>query len=103
MSNADRVEGTARNVGGKIEEGFGKATGDLKSQAEGRLKQAAGAAQDMYGQAREVAGEAADTVRRQAGGLEAMMRENIETRPYTAVAMALAIGWFLGRIGRLPY
>jgi uncharacterized protein YjbJ (UPF0337 family) len=100
MSNADRIEGTTRNMGGKVEEGFGGATGDLKSQVEGKMRQAAGAAQDMYGQAREAAGETADTVRRQASGLEEAIRENIETRPYTAVAIALAIGWFIGRLGR---
>jgi uncharacterized protein YjbJ (UPF0337 family) len=98
--NPDRMEGTARNMGGKLEEGFGKATGDVKSQVEGTMKQAVGAAQDLYGQARETAGEAAAVVRRQAGSFEQTIRENVETRPYTAVAIALAIGWFVGRLGR---
>jgi uncharacterized protein YjbJ (UPF0337 family) len=100
--NGDRIEGTAKNIGGKLEEGFGRATGDIKSQVEGTMKQAAGAAQDLYGQARETAGDAAVIVRRQAGSFEQTIRENIETRPYTAVAIALAIGWFVGRLGR-PY
>ena len=98
--NGDRMEGAARNMGGKIEEGFGKATGDVKSQVEGTMKQAVGTAQDLYGQARETAGEAAAVVRRQAGSLERTIRENVETRPYTAVAIALALGWFVGRLGR---
>jgi uncharacterized protein YjbJ (UPF0337 family) len=34
--NGDRMEGTAKNMGGKLEEGFGRATGDVKSQVEGR-------------------------------------------------------------------
>jgi uncharacterized protein YjbJ (UPF0337 family) len=100
--NEDRTEGTAKDMGGKLEEGFGRATGDIKSQVEGAVKQAAGAAQDLYGQARETAGDAAAVVRRQAGSFEQTIRENIETRPYTAVAIALAIGWFVGRLGR-PY
>jgi uncharacterized protein YjbJ (UPF0337 family) len=29
--NADRMEGTAKNMGGKLEEGFGRGTGDVKS------------------------------------------------------------------------
>ena len=98
--NSDRIEGAARNAGGKVEEGFGRATGDLKSQVEGKVQQAAGAAQDLYGQARDTAGEAAAVVRRQAAGLEETLRETIETRPYTAVAVALALGWFVGRVGR---
>ena len=98
--NGDRMEGTARNLGGKIEEGVGRATGDVKRQLEGKMQQAAGAAQELYGQARDGAGEAAEVVRRQATGLEETIRETIETRPYTAVALALAFGWFVGRFGR---
>ena len=100
MMNSDRMEGTARSMGGKLEEGFGRATGDVKSQVEGTVKQAVGAAQDLYGQARETAGDAAAAVRRQAGSFEQTIRENVETRPYTAVAIALALGWFVGRLGR---
>ena len=98
--NSDRAEGTVKNMGGKLEEGFGRATGDVKTQVEGTMKQAAGAAQDLYGQARDTASDAATAVRRQAGSLEETIRENVETRPYTAVAIALALGWFIGRLGR---
>jgi len=98
--NSDRMEGTAKNLGGKVEEGFGRATGDIKSQVEGTMKQAVGAAQDLYGQARETAGDAAAMVKRRAGSFEEMIRENVETRPYTAVAIALALGWCVGRLGR---
>ena len=98
--NEDRIEGTAKNMGGKLEEGFGRATGDVKSQVEGTVKQAVGAAQDLYGQARETAGDAAVIVRRKAGSFEETIRENVETRPYTAVAIALALGWLIGRLGR---
>ena len=47
--NEDRVVGTARNVGGQLEEGFGRVTGDVKSQVEGKIKQATGAAQIFTG------------------------------------------------------
>ena len=100
--NEDRVEGAAKTMGGKLEEGVGRVTGDVKTQVEGTMKQAVGTAQDLYGQARETAGDAAAAVRRQAGSLEETIRENVETRPYTAVAIALALGWFVGRLGR-PY
>ena len=42
----NRISGTARNLGGKIEEGVGRLTGDVKTQLQGKLDQAAGAAQD---------------------------------------------------------
>jgi uncharacterized protein YjbJ (UPF0337 family) len=98
--NQDRVEGTARNLGGKVEEGFGQVTGDAKSQVAGKIRQAAGTAQDLYGQARDTAGDAAAQVQRQVAGFEGTVRDAIETRPYTAVAVALAFGWFVGRLGR---
>ena len=51
----DRISGTARNVGGKIEEGVGRLTGDARTQIQGKLDQAAGAAQDLYGQTADAA------------------------------------------------
>ena len=51
----DRISGTARNVGGKIEEGVGRLTGDTRTQIQGKLDQAAGAAQDLYGQTADAA------------------------------------------------
>ncbi len=58
----NRIAGTARNMGGKVEEGFGRMTGDTKSQVEGIANQAAGAAQDLYGQARDSAADAVGAV-----------------------------------------
>jgi|HubBroStandDraft_6_1064221.scaffolds.fasta_scaffold2273345_1 uncharacterized protein YjbJ (UPF0337 family) len=51
----NRVTGTARNIGGKVEEGFGRVTGDTRSQVDGVANQAAGAAQELYRQARDSA------------------------------------------------
>jgi uncharacterized protein YjbJ (UPF0337 family) len=97
--NQDRVAGAAKNVGSQ-EEGFGRMTGDTASQVEGRIKQAAGVAENLYGQARDVAGEAAKAVQDRAAPLEEAIRNTIENRPYTAVAVALAVGWLLGRMSR---
>jgi uncharacterized protein YjbJ (UPF0337 family) len=99
--NQDRLAGTAKNLGGQLEEGFGRATGDVKTEVEGKLRQAAGAAQDLYGQARDAAGDAAKAVQERAAPLEEALRNTIENRPYTAVAVALAIGWFVGRMSRM--
>jgi uncharacterized protein YjbJ (UPF0337 family) len=89
----NRVEGTARNLGGKAQEGLGKVTGNARAQAEGLANQAAGAAQDLYGQA-------ADTARETASSFEKALRHTIETQPYTSALVALGIGWFLGRMHR---
>jgi uncharacterized protein YjbJ (UPF0337 family) len=109
--NEDRFAGTPKNVGGRVEQGFGRATGDMKTQAEGHIKQATGAAQDLYGQAKgaaedgyeqakDAAGDAARSVQEHAAPMEELLREAIESRPYTSVAIALGLGWFIGRMGR---
>jgi uncharacterized protein YjbJ (UPF0337 family) len=98
--NEDRVMGTARNLGGKVQEGIGRVTGDTKSQAEGVMNQAAGAAQNLYGQARDTAADTAQAVRRGAVDAEDYIRHTIEKRPYTVALAALCVGWLLGRMGR---
>jgi uncharacterized protein YjbJ (UPF0337 family) len=98
--NEDRVIGTARNLGGKAQEGFGRVTGDTRIQAEGIINQAAGAAQDLYGQAKETASDAADVVRQGAVDAEDYVRRVIEQRPYTTALVALCVGLFIGRLGR---
>ena len=97
--NEDRVIGTARNLGGKAQEGFGRVTGDTISQAEGVINQAAGAAQDFYGQAKDTASEAAQVVRQGAVDAEDYIRHTIEKRPYTTAFVALCVGWLFGRMG----
>ena len=47
----NRLSGTAKNLGGKVEEAFGRATGDAKTQVRGQMHQAEGSVQDLYGQA----------------------------------------------------
>ena len=92
-NHENHLEGTARNLGGKIQEGVGRATGDTKTKAEGLMNQAAGTAQDLYGQT-------ADAARQTATTLDAWLRNSIETQPYTTAVVALGIGWLLGRLRR---
>ena len=99
----DRIVGTARNLSGKAQEGLGRVLGDVKMQAEGVINQAAGTAQDLYGQAKENVSEAAEVVRQGAMDAEGYIRHTIEKRPYTAVLVALCVGWLMGRIGRRDY
>lgn len=98
--NEDRVIGNAKNVGGQVEEGFGRATGDVKTQLQGKARQMEGTLQDVYGQAKETAANAADAIREGASEADDFLRAAIEERPYTAAAVALAIGYLIGRFGR---
>ena len=61
----------------------------MEAQAKGQAKQLQGAAEDLYGQTVDAAGGVVDSV-----------QKVIETRPYTAVAVALGLGWLLGRMHR---
>ena len=81
----NRFEGTARNLGGKVQEGVGRAAGDFKTTTEGLVNQAAGTAQDLYGQTADVARQTATT-------LDSWLRNAIETQPYTTAVVALGIG-----------
>lgn len=96
----NRVAGTARNIAGKAEEGFGRASGDPKTRAEGLMDEAAGKAQNLYGQARDRAADATGAAKDTAATVEQWLRRTIETPPYTAAAVALGIGWLLGRTHR---
>ncbi|WP_292083886.1 MULTISPECIES: CsbD family protein [unclassified Brevundimonas] len=49
MPDHDRIEGAAKNIGGKIKEAAGKVTGDEKLKAEGRADQVAGKVQNAVG------------------------------------------------------
>jgi uncharacterized protein YjbJ (UPF0337 family) len=89
----NRVEGTAREYGGRFQQGVGTVTGDAKTRAEGSMNEAAGAAQQLYGQT-------ADTARQAATTFDSWFRNAIETQPYTTAAVALGIGWLLGRMRR---
>jgi uncharacterized protein YjbJ (UPF0337 family) len=72
----DRVEGTAREFGGRVQETVGNLTGDSKTQAHGLYNQAAGQAQQAAGQFSDV----------------------IKAQPIVASLVALAIGYVLGRL-----
>jgi ElaB/YqjD/DUF883 family membrane-anchored ribosome-binding protein len=83
---------------------FNRGLGDAKKQASGVAGAVTDAAQDVYGQARESAADVVDTAstaaRKTMGSLEQAIRNTIETQPYTAAAIALGLGWLLGRMHR---
>jgi len=49
VADKDRIEGAAKNIGGKIKEGIGKVTGDENLQAEGKADQIEGKTQNAIG------------------------------------------------------
>jgi uncharacterized protein YjbJ (UPF0337 family) len=57
MADKDRVEGSAKNMGGKLKEGVGNLTGDSKMQAEGKGDQAEGKVQNAVGGIKDKAKE----------------------------------------------
>jgi len=58
-----------------------------------QASEASDAAQDLYGQA-------VDSASQTAGSFEKALRHTIENQPYTAVAIALGLGWLFGRMHR---
>ena len=96
--NEDQVVGSAKNLGGRVQEGFGRVTGDAKSQIAGALNQTAGAAQEFYGNAKETASDAAGAVLDGAASTEDFVRRVIEERPYTTAIVALCLGLVIGRM-----
>lgn len=53
MADKDRIEGAAKNIGGKIKEGIGNLTGDEKLKAEGKTDQVEGKVQNAVGGAKD--------------------------------------------------
>jgi uncharacterized protein YjbJ (UPF0337 family) len=99
-----RISSEARNIGGKLQDGFGRLTGDAKTRAEGIANQVTGTVQDLYRQARDSASELARDMRpvacQAASNLEATLRDAIETQPFASILIAFGIGWLLGRTRR---
>ena len=83
---------------------FTRAFGDAKKQASGVADEVSDAAQDLYDHAADSASDIADSTtqaaRKTAGSFERALRNTIENQPYTAVAVALGLGWLFGRIHR---
>jgi len=100
--NDDRIAGTVRNLGGKVQEGVGKVTGDTKTEVKGAMNQAAGAVQDAYGKTVDAAMDGAQMVKDAAIEGEDKLRHFIENKPYSATAIALGIGLAIGYMIHRP-
>jgi uncharacterized protein YjbJ (UPF0337 family) len=56
----DRMAGSAKEFGGRVEGAIGEMAGDAKTQASGRAREAAGTVENLYGQAKDAARDATD-------------------------------------------
>jgi uncharacterized protein YjbJ (UPF0337 family) len=55
-STQDKVEGTAKNIAGRVKEATGKAVGNPRLQADGRAEKVEGQIQNKVGQIKKVLG-----------------------------------------------
>ena len=72
---SDRFEGTAREMGGRVQQKMGDFAGDAKTQAEGMYNQAAGQAQQQV----------------------ARLSDVIKDQPIASALVAVGIGYLLGQ------
>jgi uncharacterized protein YjbJ (UPF0337 family) len=73
---SDRIQGTAREFGGRAQEAVGNLTGDTRTQAQGLYNQASGQAQQAAGQVSDL----------------------IKAQPIVATLIAAGVGYLLGRL-----
>jgi ElaB/YqjD/DUF883 family membrane-anchored ribosome-binding protein len=62
--------------------------------------QLSGTPKTLGGKAEDAAGDNIDAARKMPCSVEDTLRHYIENRPYTAAAIALALGWLIGRSHR---
>lgn len=84
-----RAEGMANTTAGKVQDAIGALRGDLRMQAEGKIRQVRGAAQQAYGKVSE-----------QAVVTRSQADEFIRNKPYEAVGIAAGIGLIVGLLIR---
>ena len=113
----DRIVGTAKEFGGRVEGAVGDLAGDSKTQASGTAREAAGTVQNLYGQAKDAArdaGSAAASYAKDAyensgetlrDGTQALTQK-VQDNPLGALLVAGGIGFALAllmsRPGRRP-
>lgn len=105
MVDENRISGTARNIGGKVESAVGNVTGDTKLQAEGMADKVAGKAQQTVGQAadkvRDISSQAGDYGSQLLDQVEEygdMLAEQVDARPITSVLLALGVGFLIALV-----
>lgn len=96
----DRIEGAAKKGMGKVQDAVGGFLGDDKTQAKGKLNQAAGSLQDTYGQVKDQASDVMDQARDQAQDTYEQVESFIRDQPFAAAGVAVGLGLILGMMLR---
>ena len=107
--DSDRIEGAARDVGGKIQQVAGMATGNGQTRTEGMTREVGGKGQNLYGQAKDGLRDAADSmsdyaeetydrgsryVQQGAHTVESQINQH----PVTGIVLAGTLGFLLGLV-----
>ena len=102
----DRIVGSAKDFAGKVEGAVGDATGDARTQASGRVREATGTVENLYGQAKDAARSVSDAATSYAkdayensgetlrGGSEAVAQKE-QDNPLGSLLIAGGIGFAL--------
>jgi len=96
----ERINGGATSLGGKLQEGFGKLTGDTKLQLDGKLDQAKGKYLDGYG---KVIDRLDGFAEKAPTDLQEPARIGLEfarKKPFLTTAIVAGIGLLLAGAGR---
>ncbi|MGC1303150.1 MAG: CsbD family protein [Caulobacteraceae bacterium] len=81
----DRIEGALRKGLGRAQDAIGGLTGDVETQARGKVNAAAGSIQNAYGQAKDQAQDAFE-----------LIQDYVHERPFAALAIGIGVGLVLG-------
>jgi uncharacterized protein YjbJ (UPF0337 family) len=85
--DSDRITGAARTRAGKVEEGFGRLTGDRETQGQGIADQIAGTATNTFGRAKDTVRDAASSV-----------SSTVEHSPLGSLLAAAALGFVVAMV-----
>jgi uncharacterized protein YjbJ (UPF0337 family) len=103
----DRIAGSAKEFAGRTEAGIGDVTGEVRTQAAGRARDAVGTAQNLYGQAKDAARRATDAATGYVkdtydhrgdtfrDGSQALAQK-VQEKPLGSLVIACAVGFALG-------
>ena len=85
----NRIDGAARNIGGKLQDAVGGLTGDTETQARGKLNEALGTVQNTMGSAADTASDWSES-----------LAETAKERPLLALLAAVSVGYMLRLLTR---
>ncbi len=96
----DRLEGAAKQGLGRLQDAAGGFVGSDKTQAKGKLNEAAGSVQNAYGQVKDQASDVLGQAKDQAQDTYDQMESFIREQPFAAAAVGVGIGLVLGMMLR---